>query len=166
MHPDNDFALEAWLEPGQEMFNFWISFFPTAPLFGVEWRFANMAGGPFGFGNTTAWLGPMAGPHSAAFDKKPEPEVEQAAVTVEETAKPAGPIGLMAAAPNKTDDLKQIKGIGPGLEKQLNNLGVFTFKQLAGFDKSDLEWIDENLTAFKGRCFRDDWVGQAKALMA
>ncbi|HUS55365.1 MAG TPA: hypothetical protein VMY41_15350 [Thermohalobaculum sp.] len=37
--------------------------------------------------------------------------------------------------------------------------------QIANFSKRDLTRIDKKLTAFKGRCFRDDWVGQAKAIV-
>jgi large subunit ribosomal protein L19 len=61
-----------------------------------------------------------------------------------------------------SDDLKMIKGIGPGLERQLNDLGLYHFDQLAKMTKADLTWIDANITRFKGRCFRDDWTGQAK----
>jgi predicted flap endonuclease-1-like 5' DNA nuclease len=70
----------------------------------------------------------------------------------------------MSEAPAEPDDLKMIRGIGPGLESKLNALGVYTFDQIASFSTDDLVWIDENLTAFKGRCFRDDWVGQARSL--
>ncbi|MEM9781704.1 MAG: hypothetical protein AAF899_04430 [Pseudomonadota bacterium] len=78
----------------------------------------------------------------------------------------ATPKMLMAKAPAKPDDLKLIKGIGPALEKQLNGLGIHTFAQIAKMTKKDLTWVDDNLKAFKGRCFRDDWVGQAKAHLA
>ena len=48
----------------------------------------------------------------------------------------------------------------------LNNLGVYTFEQLASFDEAQLEWLDGNLSTVKGRSIRDDWSGQAKALLA
>ncbi|MEO1468717.1 MAG: 5' DNA nuclease [Pseudomonadota bacterium] len=95
----------------------------------------------------------------------PAPKVEAAAPKVEaaEPAEPGKPANLLAAAPASPDDLKLIKGIGPALEKQLNGLGVYAFRQIAEMSESDLAWIDDNLTAFKGRCFRDDWIGQARA---
>ena len=37
---------------------------------------------------------------------------------------------------------------------------------LWGLLPEDLEIVDASLTSFKGRCYRDDWVGQAKALLA
>ena len=34
--------VDLWAKPSRDAFEFWISFFPTAPLFGVEWRFGQM----------------------------------------------------------------------------------------------------------------------------
>lgn len=62
------------------------------------------------------------------------------------------------------DDLKQIKGVGPKLEKLLNSMGVYHFDQVAGWRKKEVEWVDENLEGFKGRVSRDEWVKQAKVL--
>lgn len=70
---------------------------------------------------------------------------------------------LFSKRPAEVDDLKTLKGVGPGLEKQLNDLGVWRLDQIAKMSDPDLVWIDANLTTFKGRCFRDDWVGQAKS---
>ncbi|MEL7173617.1 MAG: hypothetical protein AAFN05_11735, partial [Pseudomonadota bacterium] len=33
-------AMETWQKPAKEAFDLWVSFFPVAPFFGVEWRFA------------------------------------------------------------------------------------------------------------------------------
>lgn len=318
--------LETWMKPGQEAFRFWISFFPTAPLFGVEWRFATMvdpAVNPFMMpglpgmraaataahpgeldspaaadedaakpaaraaetvgdavrdmtriaGETgkavadTAGTALLAGTDAAktaldaqsravdlaeeigksakqatetavtAAQEAAEPvaraaataaeefgdsakqatetavtaaeetgkSVARAAATAaEETAGAAGKAGrrgaeaateavgtaarkqaeaaddvaeavddaiaatpkpkmLLDKRPDETDDLKAIKGIGPDLERQLNGLGLYRFDQLAKMSKTDLAWIDANITRFKGRIFRDDWVGQAKS---
>ncbi len=73
---------------------------------------------------------------------------------------------LLSEQPDNVDDLKAIKGIGPDLERQLNGLGLYRFDQLAKMTDADLAWIDANITRFKGRCFRDDWVGQAKSRLA
>ena len=61
------------------------------------------------------------------------------------------------------DDLKKISGVGPALEKKLNDLGITTFAQVAAFTKDDIEKVDDALS-FKGRIERDDWVSQAKEL--
>lgn len=62
------------------------------------------------------------------------------------------------------DDLKRISGIGPKLEKVLNGMGVTSVAQIAAWKKTDIARFDKKL-GFQGRISRDDWVGQAKALM-
>ena len=72
------------------------------------------------------------------------------------------------AAPKKAaggDDLKQLSGVGPALEKKLHEAGVTTFEQIAGWKKADVEEMDEKLS-FKGRIEREDWIAQAKNLAA
>lgn len=79
-------------------------------------------------------------------------------------SKPGVPFAVYDTAPAKPDDLTQIKGVGPKLAAVLNDRGVFTFDQIAGFDAAAYAWLDQTLGAFKGRGERDDWAGQAKAL--
>ncbi|WP_339951144.1 hypothetical protein [uncultured Albimonas sp.] len=100
----------------------------------------------------------------------PDLAVEAAAApeAPEATPEPAGegaPALLYASAPATADDLKQIRGVGPKLERELNGMGLYTFAQMASLTEANLAWIDSNLTAFKGRSLRDDWVGQASALL-
>jgi len=61
------------------------------------------------------------------------------------------------------DDLKRIKGIGPKNEDALNELGIFTFAQISGWDFSHVKWVERRLQ-FPGRINREDWIGQAKQL--
>ncbi len=42
---------------------------------------------------------------------------------------------------NSKDDLKLIKGIGPQMEKKLNEAGVYTFDELSRLTTSDLQMI-------------------------
>lgn len=70
-----------------------------------------------------------------------------------------------AATSSEKDDLKKISGVGPKLEEKLNNLGVFTFQQIADFTPERVEEVDAELN-FKGRIEREDWKGQAKILAA
>ncbi len=74
------------------------------------------------------------------------------------------PTRLNAARGGKADDLKQIKGIGPKLEKLCNKLGFYHFDQVAAWKKAEVEWVDQNLEGFSGRVSRDEWVKQAKVL--
>ncbi|HEY7643683.1 MAG TPA: 50S ribosomal protein L21 [Hyphomicrobiales bacterium] len=71
-----------------------------------------------------------------------------------------------AAAPAEfNDDIKLIGGVGPALEKKLNALGVTSLKQIAEWTPEEAERIDGEL-AFKGRIEREEWVQQAKDLIA
>jgi NADH-quinone oxidoreductase subunit E len=278
------FPFDAWARPGKDAFEFWISFFPTAPLFGVEWRFAGMmdpALSPFMQAGAMAFPMPFpdaraagaaarpgeldtpaladegaarplartaeaaaavtgdagrvaagtgkAAMHTAAAAVKaggeaaaevtadavrtagraagapaatqavtaegaPRAEQEaeekaearlatgQAAETAVDEVRPARasaqtnedlfdaaiaaaprPDVLLTERPENPDDLRTLKGIGAALEKQLNELGVWRFEQIARMTDADLAWIDAHLSTVPGRCFRDDWVGQAKA---
>ncbi|MEM8655914.1 MAG: NADH-quinone oxidoreductase subunit E [Pseudomonadota bacterium] len=81
-------------------------------------------------------------------------------------AVPAGTKPTLLTAPRDggADDLKLIKGVGPGLEKELNAKGVYHFDQIAAWSDDEVAWADQHLVRFKGRVSRDDWVTQAKAL--
>jgi predicted flap endonuclease-1-like 5' DNA nuclease len=83
---------------------------------------------------------------------------------VEGSAEGSKPSMLSEARDGAADNLKEIKGIGPKLEQLCNSLGIYHFDQIAGWSADELAWIDANLTGFKGRATRDDWVGQAKIL--
>ncbi len=76
----------------------------------------------------------------------------------------AKPELLTQARGGKADDLKKIKGVGPKLEKELNEAGVFHFDQIASWTKEEVYWADNHLVSFKGRVSRDNWVDQAKEL--
>lgn len=66
--------------------------------------------------------------------------------------------------PAVPDDLKAISGIGPKLETVLNGYGVWTYAQIAEWTDAEIGWMDDTL-GFRGRIRRDDWVGQAAALL-
>ncbi len=56
------------------------------------------------------------------------------------------------------DDLKKIYGIGPVLEKRLNDLGVYFFREIAMWTKEDILRYEEHLKEFRDRIERDHWV--------
>ncbi|MEM9585323.1 MAG: 50S ribosomal protein L21 [Pseudomonadota bacterium] len=71
-----------------------------------------------------------------------------------------------AAAPKAeagADDLKELSGVGPALEKKLHAAGVTTFAQIAAWTEDDVAAMDEKLS-FKGRIEREGWIEQAKKL--
>jgi len=71
--------------------------------------------------------------------------------------------------PSESDDLKTIKGIGVVMERTLNDLGITTFKQLAGFQQAEVKMVSDVLSeskaGFGDRIERDEWVDQAKVLV-
>ncbi len=83
---------------------------------------------------------------------------------VEGSDEGARPPTLDAPMGGKADNLKEIKGVGPKLEKMLNGMGIYHFDQVASWGDQELAWVDANIAGFKGRASRDDWVGQAKIL--
>ncbi|MEC9434339.1 MAG: hypothetical protein VYD87_15665 [Pseudomonadota bacterium] len=95
-----------------------------------------------------------------------EEAADVAETAVETAAETAAPALLYASAPDAIDDLKLIKGVGPKLESELNGMGIYTFAQVASLTEANLAWIDDNLSTFKGRSVRDDWIGQASKLLA
>ncbi len=80
-------------------------------------------------------------------------------------AKPAGLVRLKAPRKGKADDLKAIEGIGPALEKLVNDMGFFHFDQIAGWTEADVALVDAEMKTFKGRIIRDKWVEQAKIIV-
>lgn len=62
------------------------------------------------------------------------------------------------------DDLTRIDGIGPFLERKLNEAGVYTFEQISQWDAARIQEITRRIQFFEGRIEKDDWVGQAKRL--
>ena len=99
---------------------------------------------------------PAAAPVALA-PKAEAPEVE----AVEDAVRPEA---LSGARNGGADDLKMMKGVGPKLEIMLNELGFYHFDQIAGWSAAEVAWVNDNLTGFKGRVSRDNWVEQARKL--
>ncbi len=83
----------------------------------------------------------------------------------DDSVAPVKPQNLFASAPGDVDDLQQIRGIGAAFEHRLNALGVYQYRQIAGFSDAEIVWLENELKTFRGRVGRDDWIGQAVALM-
>jgi predicted flap endonuclease-1-like 5' DNA nuclease len=61
--------------------------------------------------------------------------------------------------------LRQIRGIGPAYERALLGLGITSIEQIAALSAQDIERIAPLIKARADRILRDDWVGQARALV-
>ena len=68
-------------------------------------------------------------------------------------------------AKKEKDDLQEIIGIGKVFEHTLHELGIYSFRQIAGFGVPDIARVNAELKEFKGRMEQDDWIGQAKDLL-
>ena len=62
------------------------------------------------------------------------------------------------------DNLKIIKGIGPAIEKTLNEMGICHFEQIAEMSEYDIDRVAHRLKGFRSRIYREDWIGQARDL--
>jgi len=56
------------------------------------------------------------------------------------------------------DDLKQINGIGHFMERKLNALGIFAFRQIAEFTEADTTLVNDVIEFFPGQIVKDKWV--------
>jgi large subunit ribosomal protein L21 len=65
----------------------------------------------------------------------------------------------------RPDDISLIGGIGPKIEEQLNAKGIKTWAQIANLTPSQIEDLNTELKLM-GRIAREEWVEQAKELMA
>ncbi len=63
------------------------------------------------------------------------------------------------------DDVSLISGVGPVLKDKLAEAGITSLKQIATLKKKDVAKLDEDLS-LGGRIERDEWVAQAKELLA
>ena len=115
-----------------------------------------------------------------APEPEPEPEAEAepepvaAAVPAEEDVHPSEAMlaELEGVQPEQVDqpdgggdDLTKISGIGPRIAEVLNEQGIWTYAQIAAWTPENATWIENHLS-FKGRVERENWIEQAKELMA
>ncbi len=96
-----------------------------------------------------------------------KPSKTRTTKAIKPSSKPAAELkapakGLNIAAANVKDDLKLVKGIGPVMEKKLNDFGVYSFEQLGKLTSKDIDALTKTLESFPGRIERDKWVSQSK----
>ncbi|MEM6823565.1 MAG: 50S ribosomal protein L21 [Pseudomonadota bacterium] len=96
----------------------------------------------------------------------PAKKAKPSSAPKQEEVPEAEPVAATAPQPEVGgDDLKQLSGVGPALEKKLHAAGVTSFAQIAAWGEAEIAEFDEKLS-FKGRIERENWVEQAKALAA
>lgn len=98
-------------------------------------------------------------------EKTPQPESE---ILPETTVKPVEDSKLGSVykeRPEKVDDLTALHGVAQGLAQRLNELGVYTYSQIAEWNEDHMREFSSRL-AFKDRIQREQWVEQAAKLAA
>lgn len=87
-----------------------------------------------------------------------------------ETANVAPPAAELTSKPQPDAPLAgaitQLKGLGPKLATTLAGLGITRVDQIAAMSADELNALDAQLGAFKGRPARDRWAEQARLLTA
>jgi NADH-quinone oxidoreductase subunit E len=104
----------------------------------------------------TPWISTPSAKAAKKAAPKPAPVAEAPAETVAESQ----PATMAAPRASGADDLKKITGVGPKLEKLLNEMGFWHYDQIAAWGAGEIAWVDARLK-FKGRITRDGWIAQA-----
>ncbi|MDI9848131.1 hypothetical protein QM467_08715 [Rhodoblastus sp. 17X3] len=73
------------------------------------------------------------------------------------------PLGLLAPPLGEGDDFQRMAGVGVVTAKRLNQLGIWTFRQIAAWSPDNERWVDSYL-ASPGRVAREQWREQAATL--
>lgn len=63
------------------------------------------------------------------------------------------------------NDLTKISGIGPVIQKRLNEIGIYSFQQISELTPEMIDRVALAIKFFPDRIGRDNWIGQAAALM-
>jgi predicted flap endonuclease-1-like 5' DNA nuclease len=102
---------------------------------------------------------------AAPAEKPAKSAAKPKAAAKSKAAAQPGLVRLTAPLGGRADDLKEIEGIGPALEKMVNGLGFYHFDQIAAWSEADVALIDAEMKTFKGRIARDKWVAQARIIV-
>jgi len=62
------------------------------------------------------------------------------------------------------NDLTLISGIGPVIQRKLNEIGIYSFQQVSELTPDMIQHIEKTIKFFPDRIGRDNWIGQAAAL--
>lgn len=82
-------------------------------------------------------------------------------------AAPAEPLPAFLDGPRGTpDNLTLLKGVGDRFAAKLNDIGVYHYRQIAGWSPDEVRIADSKLDSFRGRIDRDQLVEQSKLLAA
>ncbi|MGO8971112.1 MAG: hypothetical protein ACLQDQ_16255 [Myxococcaceae bacterium] len=98
------------------------------------------------------------------LDSRPSPSEAVARKDEPDTTAPEPRPPPKSAAGPVRDDLQQIRGIGPVLERRLHRSGIYRFAQIATWTHADILAMSERLPGFHDRIVRDRWTTEARRL--
>ena len=93
-----------------------------------------------------------------------EPMAEELPAEPAAPAEPSEQFELLSAPRGAPDDFTKLTGVGPQLEKKLNDAGIYHYWQLAAMRPEDVAKLDTDLK-LNGRIGRDRWIEQARTLI-
>ena len=93
-----------------------------------------------------------------------EPMAEELPAEPAAPAEPSEQFELLSAPRGAPDDFTKLTGVGPQLEKKLNDAGIYHYWQLAAMRSEDVAKLDADLK-LNGRIGRDRWIEQARTLI-
>jgi len=113
-------------------------------------------------------------PHMAVAAAEPPPPPPRRQGIADEAARATGDVAgeilganvseQLPTSEGEPDNLQQLKGVGPKLAAMLSAMGLTRFEQIASLSPGQVEAIDAELGAFRGRLKRDRIVEQAHYL--
>ena len=92
------------------------------------------------------------------------PIVEELPANVNEPAEPSEQFERLSAPRGAPDDLTKLAGVGPQLEKKLNDAGIYHYWQISAMKPEDVAKLDADLK-LNGRIQRDGWINQARTMI-
>lgn len=108
---------------------------------------------------------PVSDPRAAAAGSSGGRDDTAVAPTLDERV--TASITTEEVAPStRDDDLTEIRGIGPAIERKLKGMGITSFRQIAHLTTEQKADIGAALGSFSDRIDRDDWTGSAARLHA
>ena len=63
------------------------------------------------------------------------------------------------------ENLQEIRGIGPSIEKTLNHFNIFRFSQITTISDYEIDQIAKKIKGFQRQIYREDWIGQAEIII-
>jgi predicted flap endonuclease-1-like 5' DNA nuclease/uncharacterized protein YoxC len=91
-------------------------------------------------------------------------DFDDAETRAEDSADPSDEVVDNLLNGDARDNLKLIKGVGPAIEKTLNEMGILRFNQIAEMSEYEIDRVAHRMKGFRSRIYREDWIGQARDL--